>query len=180
MSREDSRQIHRMKGLRAMNNKSTQQKKPRKLRFNSISDILRDAEQICHANHVIQLGNWSAGQAFEHLAKSFCSSVTASKADISVWRRAIARVCKPIVLRYGLPAGVQIASVSDVAAREFLPRETVSVEEGYEELLRAVSAISENDMDATHNCFGKMSPEDWERMHCRHAELHLRLLLPIN
>ena len=153
-------------------------KKPRRLRFNSLYDIRQDAERLSTAKHVDQLGTWTAGQAFEHLAKSLLSSIWQSKAVLPLWNRMIAKVGKPFLLRYGLPAGIQIASISEVAAKEFLPRERVTKNEGLRELKRAIATVSVHEMSARHNLFGKMSHKDWERMHCRHAELHLRLLLP--
>ena len=158
---------------------SKNQIKRRRIRFDSFDDILRDADRISRADQVDQLGKWTAGQVFDHLAKSFDSSIRESKAVIPTWRRVIARICKPFLLRFGLPAGIQIASISEVAAREFLPREGVSLEEGLREFKRSIIELSSHEMSAKHNCFGKMSPQDWKRMHCRHAELHLSLLIPL-
>ncbi len=159
---------------------SKNQKKPRQIRFESLDEILRDAERISRANQVDQLGNWTPGQAFEHLAKSFDSSVRESEAVLPIWRRAIARILKPFMLHFGLPAGIRIESISEVAAREFLPGEGIAMERGLRELQRAIAQLSAQEMSAKHNCFGSMSPRDWERMHCRHAELHLRLLIPLD
>lgn len=154
--------------------------KPRFIRFQTLDDIRQDARRIVQAEHVEQLGNWSPGQAFEHLAKSFNSSIQESKAALPLVNRMIAKISKPLLLHFGLPRGVQIAPISEIAAREFLPKEHVSSIEGLKSLERIIDKLSTHVMDAKHNLFGKMSPKDWERMHCRHAELHLRLLVPIN
>lgn len=152
----------------------------RRIRYNSFDDILADAERIVQASHVKQLGNWTPGQAFEHLAKSFNSSVKESEATLPLWRRLLAKAAKPILLRYGLPYGFKIEAVNQVAAREFLPSGQIANEDGLQRLREAIQRLSRNKMTAKHNLLGRMSAADWEKMHCRHAELHLRLFIPIS
>lgn len=152
----------------------------RKIRFNSFEQILTDAEKILGSKHVECLGNWTPGQIFEHLAKSFRSSMHESKAVLPLWRRIIAKIVKPFALRFGLPSGIQIEAASKVAADEFIPRPDVTIEEGFELLKQVLGQLSTESMTARHNLFGHMSSKDWEMMHCRHADLHLSYLLTDN
>lgn len=156
----------------------TSQLKPIKLRFNSILEILSYTEKLTQAIRIESLGNWTAGQTLEHLAKSFNSSIRESQARLPFVKRTVARFLKPYFLRFGLPSGVQISRISKVAASEFLPRQIVPLNEGKIAFVRAINSILTTKMSAKHNCFGQMTHQDWERMHCRHAELHLRLLIP--
>ncbi len=151
----------------------------RKLRFNSLEEVLDEAHRIAHAPHVA-VGKWSAGQIFQHLAKAYLSSVDESKAKLPLPNRLVAKLLKPILLRYGLPSGVQIEPISEVAAREFLPAENVATEEGLRQLQEATRRLSPEAMTARHNLFGEMSPREWEMMHCRHAELHMGFLVPVS
>ena len=160
-----------------MNKKQSVAKRRRKIRFNSFEQILADAEKILDSKHVECLGNWTPGQIFEHLAKSFRSSMHESKAVLSIWRRIIAKIVKPFVLRFGLPSGVQIEPASKVAADKFMPRAKVTTEEDFELLKQVIGKLSTEPMTARQNLFGHMSSKDWEMMHCRHAELHLSYLL---
>lgn len=160
-----------------MNKKQNNAKRRRKIRFDSLGQILAGAEKILHAKHVECVGNWTPGQIFEHLAKSFRSSFHESKAIFPLWRRIVAWIVKPFVLRFGLPSGVQIEPASAVAADEFMPQSTVTSEEGFEFLKRIIGQLTPESMSARHNFFGHMSCKDWEMMHCRHAELHLSYLV---
>lgn len=163
---------------RALSTNSKRSRCRRKLRFQSMSDILLEAETIVRARHVEELGNWTPGQIFQHLAKSVQSSIRESKALLPLWRRLIARIAKPFLLRFGLPSGVQIERASKTAAKEFLPENVIADEEGLLQLQQAIAEVSQCEMHARHNLFGDMTPRDWEMMHCRHAELHLSFLVP--
>ena len=143
-----------------------------------MSDIVHEAEAIVRARHVEELGNWTPGQIFQHLAKAVQSSIRESEALLPLWRRLIARIAKPFLLRYGLPSGVQIERASKTAAKEFLPENVIANEDGLLQLQQAIAEVNQQDMNARHNLFGNMTPRDWEMMHCRHAELHLSFLLP--
>jgi len=152
--------------------------RPRRIAFHSLKEVQRDAEQICSWPQPYQLGNWTVGQALEHLAKSFQSSLVESKAILPRQTRLLARLGKPFFLRWGLPAGVQIEAHSKTAAHEFLPGEHVTALEGLAQLTAVISSIATQEMRAKHNLFGRMTSKQWMLLHCRHAELHLRLFVP--
>ena len=46
-----------------------------KPQFNSLEDILADVELLARSPTIKTLGNWSAGQTFEHLARNFNKSI---------------------------------------------------------------------------------------------------------
>lgn len=148
----------------------------RKVRFSDLDEILVAAEELSVASQVRQLGNWTMGQIFEHLAKSLHSSIDESKAVVS-WRiRTIAFLLRPIVLRFGLPSGVSIENSSSVAADEFLPSDTTSTKSGLRLMREAITRVQSSRMVARHNLFGKLSHKQWTQLHCRHAELHMSFL----
>ncbi|HBE69461.1 MAG TPA: hypothetical protein DDW52_15055 [Planctomycetaceae bacterium] len=148
----------------------------RKLNFEVLDDILAEAERIADSSEIEQLGNWNAGQIFEHLGKSLHSSLDESRALVSWNIRLIAFLLRPVFLRFGLPSGVSIERVSDVAADEFLPSASISTEAGLRILRGAITRVKSSKMSARHNLFGKLSHNQWEVLHCRHAELHLGFL----
>ncbi len=90
--------------IRSLFNRRT----PRQIQFNSQDDVQQAAERRYIAKHIDRVGAWTAGQAFEHLAKSLVSSIQQSKAVHPIGSRVIAKTSNPCI-RYGLPEGVQIA-----------------------------------------------------------------------
>lgn len=149
----------------------------RHLRFHDLDDVLHEARRIANARHVRCLGNWTPGQIFEHLAKSFQSSIRPSTALLPLWMRVIARMLKPFVLRIGLPSGFQIEKTTAIAASEFLPDDDIPTQTGLVRLEKVVALLRRTEMTARHNLFGRMTHRDWEMMHCRHAELHLGFVI---
>jgi hypothetical protein len=152
--------------------------RPRQVKFRSLAEVLQDAEVLCSSSQIIRLGNWTVGQALDHLAKAIHSSLVESRAILPLRFRLLAKIGKPFFLRWGLPAGVQIEAHSEIAAREFLPRPKVSADEGLNELRRVIGLTANLEMNARHNLFGRMTTRQWMMLHCRHAELHLRLFIP--
>lgn len=157
---------------------ATPQLRRRRLRFECLDDILQAAELIANSPDVQQVGNWSPGQIFEHLAKSFNSSIDQSQAIAPLRIRLLARLLRPVVLRVGLPSGFSIKKTSDVAAAEFLPSDAVSTGAGMQMFRRAIERLQTHSMTARHNMFGDMTQDQWLQMHCRHAELHFSFLIP--
>ncbi len=157
---------------------ATPRQRRRRLRFDCLDDILEAAELIANSPHVQQLGNWTPGQIFEHLAKSFNSSIDQSQAIAPFRIRLLARLLRPIVLRVGLPSGFSIKKTSEVAASEFLPADAVSTEAGMQMIRKAIERLQTHSMTARHNMFGDMTQGQWLQMHCRHAELHFSFLIP--
>ncbi len=151
--------------------------KRQRLRFNNLGDVLRYARRLTHAQNVRQLGKWTPGRAFEHLAKSLNSSIDESQAILPLSTRLVARLLRPIFLTYALPSGFKIESKSEIAAAEFLPSEHISDAAGLRLLEQAIERVKVKEMTARHNLFGKLSQRQWLQLHCRHAELHFGFLV---
>ena len=51
----------------------------RELHFNSLDDILADVDRLASSREIRTLGNWSAGQIFEHVARVMDKSIDGSE-----------------------------------------------------------------------------------------------------
>jgi len=149
----------------------------RSLRFASPDDIVRDAETVAAGPHRC-LDNWSLGQICRHLALAmdWSAGLGPDMPDFEWWLRLAGPLFKPLVLRYGVPAGYRLRPAS---ARVTVPG-PVGTEDGLRELREAVRRLAgRTERRPRHPVWGNFSREDWDRFHCRHAEMHLSFAVPI-
>jgi hypothetical protein len=145
----------------------------RTLHFDSVQDILDEVERLDPAT-TKALGNWSGGQILTHLATVMEGSIDGSPLRVSWPLRVLGRMMKKRVLTKGMPPGFQLKGQS---ALLLIPPAT-SWEEGLARFRKVVRRLQTETRRADSPFLGSMTQEDWTRLHCRHAELHLSFLAP--
>jgi hypothetical protein len=151
----------------------------RKLTFTSLSDLLADAERMaaCHAQPI---GNWSAGQIFEHLARAMNNSIDGTDVILPWYFRPIVRLLnKPLKKRFlggPLSPGFQLPAS---AARKLVPGPT-STDEGLAALRAAIARLERETKRAPNPVLGFLTVEEWNQFHLNHAGLHMSYLVPQN
>src|SRR5262245_23016316 len=106
----------------------------RQLRFSSLDEILADARQLA-AQPTRQLGNWSLGQTFEHLARSLDMAIDGANFKAPLIIRIIAPLFKKRFLSGTMPPSFQLKKK---AAEQLVPIELVSTEAGLQQLKAAM------------------------------------------
>ena len=146
----------------------------RTLHFNSVDEIAADVEALARGK-VKTLGNWSAGQILEHLAKTMDGSLDGMKFKFPWWFNFPARVLfKYRILTKPMPPGWKLKGDQ---AKALLPPET-SWENGLHHFRESIVRQQSEEHRAPHPILGRITREEWTQLHCRHAELHLSFLLP--
>jgi hypothetical protein len=148
----------------------------RQLRFSSLDEILADARQLA-AQPVRQLGNWSLGQTFSHLARAMDLAVDEAKFKVPLMVRIIVPLFKKRILNGTMPPGFKLKKD---AAKHLVPLEPVSTDAGLRELEAAVERQRSEPNRAKSPILGRLTEAEWNQLHCRHAELHLSFFVPEN
>ena len=142
----------------------------RKLRYESLDDFQADAEK-CAGSDTMQLGNWSPGQVFVHLAKTLNKSIDGfDKLFPLPMRIMLNLLMKNKFLNKEIPAGFK-------APGAMQPKPATN-EEGLAMLQEAIARQKQESVRALHPGFGKFTNEEWENFHLRHAEMHMSFLVP--
>jgi hypothetical protein len=144
----------------------------RKLDYASLQEMLADADRLSSCP-VKTLGNWSAGQIFRHLAISFHGSIDGFTMTFPWYFRLMARVFKKKLLSGPMPPGFKL---SPEVAESMVP-EATSTEEGLADLHAAASRLEREPHRARHPLFGNIGKEEWNRIHLKHASLHMSFLV---
>lgn len=149
----------------------------RRLLFQTIEETLAEVERL-NQGKVRTLGNWSAGQILRHLALGMLISLDGAPKIFPWPLRLLGRVLKKPMLKNILTKGMQPGiRLRGRAAAAFFPPET-SWEEGLKHFRQAIRRLQTETNRAPSPFFGPMTREEWDQLHCRHAELHLSFLVP--
>ena len=148
----------------------------RKLHFNSLDEILADVDALAQAPSIQPLGNWSPGQILNHLSKTMNYSIDGFPAQMPAIIRFFMRLfMKNRLLNKPMSPGFKLPK----SASYMLPLPTV-LNEGLAQFRAAIQRQKTETRRVPSPFLGPFTNEDWTRLHCRHAELHLGFLIPAN
>jgi hypothetical protein len=147
----------------------------RQLHFQTIDDMLKDVERL-NEGKIKPLGNWSGGQILKHLATVMNTSIDRSPLRLSWFIRLLGWMMKRRILTKGMIPGFQLKGKT----ADFLVPPPTAWEEGLEIFRQAVRRQQTESRRQPSPFLGTLTREQWEQLHCRHAELHLSFLLPAN
>ena len=147
----------------------------RKLHFDEYEQILAEAERLANAKSLKLLGNWSLGKTFHHLGAAIKLSLDGGKADAPLLARILGPLLKNIFINRPMPAGFKLPKK---AATELIAEGDVSTAEGLALLREQLARIKTATTLHPHPAFGRMSPDQYRKLHCRHAELHMSFYVP--
>ncbi len=146
----------------------------RELHFQTIDDIIADAEQMA-AVPVKTLGNWSAGRIFKHLGIAFDLAVKGSTFKPPLFIRLLAPLFKKRFLTKPMSPGFQMPKAMQP---DFMPPDDVSTEEGLAALRSGFETYKNATTLAPSAALGRLTRAEYDQLQMRHAEMHLSFLLP--
>ena len=146
----------------------------RSVKICTYDDIQSDAESLMRGGRIRSLGNWTAGQNFEHLAKSMDACIDGVDFQLAWPMRMLASLFRNRFLNSPFKPGFQLPVKMEPA---FGPSESISDEDGFRKLVAAIQRLKTTAKRAPSPAFGEMPESDWIKLHCRHAELHLSFLV---
>ncbi len=140
----------------------------RKVRYDSMDELLADARRLATANPTM-VGGWTLAENFHHLASVINMSVDGGWVAPAPLRWILRPLLKRRFLTRSLPAGFKVPKQLPNA----VPPEDSNTEEALDALGKAIERFRAEPQRAIHPFIGKLTPAEWEQFHCRHAELHL-------
>jgi hypothetical protein len=150
----------------------------RKLALTSLEDLRAEVKRLAaaeRAGRMRRTGNWTTGQVLGHLAfwlDTVFDGIPGPKPPFFI------RLLGPIVLKRmllkGLPAGFRMPKVRAGTYGV----EPLGVDEGERRMLAAIDRLERGAPPDRHAILGRLTREEWIRLHLRHAELHCSFLHP--
>jgi hypothetical protein len=158
----------------------TRKAQRRAVRYNTVDELLADAERIARAERAGTLkrtGNWKPGQIFGHLAAWTDLAYDGYPADMPrpPWLiKILLKMMKGRFLRKGMPTGIRMRGVE--AGTKFI--DDLPLDEGLARLRKTATRVRTQNPLHDNPVFGPMPREECELMFLRHAELHMSFLHP--
>ncbi len=148
----------------------------RSLHFSTFDEILGDINGLAKSREIRALGNWSPGQIFQHLANTMICSIDGFKVMLPFPIRWMGRLFfKKKLLNGSMPPGFKL---SKGQAEQLVPPPT-SLEDGLRSIRNALQRLKSESKRSPSAFLGHLTDDEWIRLHCRHAELHLSFLVPV-
>jgi hypothetical protein len=145
----------------------------RELHYRDVDEVLADAERL-HAGGYERLGNWSLGRMAKHLEGAMNLGLDGAKFRPPLVVRVVARTFfKKKALRKMAPG----FRLSPGIARHLVPDET-SDAEGLDALREATRRWKTETQRYPQPFFGPLTPDEWNQLVLRHAEMHMSFLVP--
>jgi hypothetical protein len=147
----------------------------RTLHFNSIDEILTEADRLAafqQAGKLRSIGNWSSGQNLGHLASWIDFSYDGVPFKVPFIARIIMRPMKKRTLYKPMKPGSRIPKLKDGT----VGIDPLGFDEGLTKFRKNFSRLKSECPKIPHALFGRMTHEEWIAQHLRHAELHLSFL----
>jgi len=147
----------------------------RRLALGSLAELRAELDRIESAHRAGSLrttGNWTAGQILEHVALLMEHSIDGFPARLPGAMRLLGK----LVFKRSALAGKPPPSGFAIPDRvSFLrPDDHTSFEQGLARIGRALDRIESGERFAQPSpLFGPLTHEQWERIHCGHAAMHL-------
>ncbi len=150
----------------------------RTLRFESLEQILADAEALAAAGSIERTGNWTAGQNIDHVRRLMTASREGFGFKLAWPLRLLGRLLRNTALEKPLKPGFKIPGRG---RDEFTPPADITLDEAMRGLREEVPLASQpGAMRHPSPLLGPLTHEQWIKLHCRHAEMHFSFLHPVD
>ncbi|MCA8999807.1 MAG: DUF1569 domain-containing protein [Planctomycetaceae bacterium] len=147
----------------------------RAVHYDTLDELLAEAERLA-SEEIEMLGNWTYPQILKHLALSMNNSIDGFPGKAPLPIRLVVRLLRESFLSKSLPAGFKFPNRF---RPQLEPPEETTLEEGLEDLRQAIARVQSDSQRAPHPVLGQLSREDYDRLHLRHAEMHMSFVRPV-
>ena len=147
----------------------------RDVSFQTLDDIVADAEKLVASPTSRTIGNWPLVKLIKHLSQTIHNFIDGFQSKAPRWIRLIMPLFKGRILKARkMSPGINLPKATVASA---FP-DAGSIQEALDDLRRAVARTKSERMEAVHPAFGKMTHDEWNTLHLRHSEMHLSFALP--
>ncbi len=143
----------------------------RVLHFSHLPEVLAEARRLASSHRT--LGRWTLAQICRHLADTIHGSMDGFDLRRHRFKRLFFR---SLLLAYAYRWGIPEAYTVDPKLN---PPEGLRLDDQIEALARAIQRYRDHTGPLqAHPLFGRLTRNEWDRMHCFHGAHHLSFVLP--
>ncbi|MCK4873896.1 MAG: DUF1569 domain-containing protein [Phycisphaerales bacterium] len=143
----------------------------RTLQFSCQNCILGDVRKLSQGD-VRSTGNWKPGQIVQHIADQINRSIDGFEQRMPIVFRLVGSLIRKRVIRKPMKPGIRLPERFEA----MLPPDDISFEQAAANIEQTIGRLKDKRMTAAHPLFGRLTHEQWMRLHCHHAEMHLSFI----
>lgn len=151
----------------------TKPAKARELKFSTLDDILAEAKRIAAQPDVASRGTWTAAQNIWHVGRFIKAGVEGYPAKVPLFLKLLGPLMKKQFTTKGFNPGIKLPK--QAADHMVAPVET-TIQQAMDMLETSVQGAKEKGFLPKNPMMGKMTPQQWVDLHCRHAEMHFGMI----
>ena len=149
----------------------------RTLSFNCMADILGDIEMLDAAEKdgksISATGNWTPAQIIEHVLCFIDCSMDGFDFKAPLVLRIIGWIGRSYILKNPIKPGLRLPAKMSMV----IPSPKTTWSDAVSHARKAILRVEAGKhMSKPSPLLGKMSHEDWVKLHCSHAEMHFSFI----
>ncbi len=145
----------------------------RRVQYADLDDLLADAERLVDLQ-APTTGNWSVGQILEHLALVMDKSIDGFETPPLPWvvRLVFRLFLKKKILNRPMQPGLKLPK----RAEQEIVVDSIDERKALAHLKQAVQRLKTETDRKPSPILGRLSVDEWNRLHVRHAEMHMSFI----
>lgn len=155
---------------------NTKKVKVRRLSFTTLEQGLAEIERLAaaeRAGKLTRLGNWETGQVFGHIAWWIDGGFDGVDIRTPWYIRLLLPLMKKKMLNSAPMQGFRLPG----APEGTYGTERLSLDEGLQRVRKAIARLQAGTPTIPNEAFGRLTREEWIKLHLRHMEGHLGYLV---
>lgn len=151
----------------------TKPTRARELHLTTLDDILAEARRIAAQPDAASRGTWTPAQNIWHVGRFIKAGVEGFPAKVPLFLKIVGPLFKKRATTTGFNPGIKLPA--QAAAHMVAPVDT-TIEQAMDMFETSVQDAKDKGFLPKNPMLGKMTPQQWIDLHCRHAEMHFGLI----
>ena len=145
----------------------------RELHFETLDDILAEAKRIAAQPDCASRGTWTPAQNIWHVGRFIKAGVEGYPAKVPFFLKIVGPLFKKTFTTKGFSPGIKLPAQ---AADHMVAPVDTTIEQAMDMFETSVQGAKDKGFLPKNPMMGKMTPQQWIDLHCRHAEMHFGLI----
>lgn len=145
----------------------------RELKLVTLDDILAEAKRIAAQPDAVSRGTWTSAQNIWHVGRVIKAGVEGSPVKVPLLLKLIGPVLKKRFTTKGFTPGIKLPSQ---AADHLVAPADTTLDQAMAMIESAIEYAKDKGFLPKNPMMGRMTPQQWVDLHCRHAEMHFGLI----
>eukprot|EP00752_Nemacystus_decipiens_P014516 g12925.t1 len=145
----------------------------RELKLTTLDDVLAEAKRIAAQPDAASRGTWTPAQNIWHVGRFIKAGVEGYPAKVPFLLKLIGPLFKKQFTTKGFTPGIKLPS--QAVDHMVAPADT-TIEQAMDMIEVSIQGAKDKGFLPRNPMMGKMTPQEWVDLHCRHAEMHFGLI----